>query len=41
LRGDTLDGRRSEKLRGAVDHRMIDPVIKKVKEAQKPFWKNL
>jgi acetoin utilization deacetylase AcuC-like enzyme len=41
LRGGTLDGRRSEKLREAVDHRMIDPVIKKVKEAQKPFWKNL
>jgi hypothetical protein len=24
-----------------VDHRMIDAIIKKVKEAQKPFWKNL
>jgi acetoin utilization deacetylase AcuC-like enzyme len=41
LRGDTPDGRRGEKLRESVDHRMIDPVIKKVKEAQKPFWKNL
>ena len=41
LRGDTPEGRRSEKLRQAVDHRMIDPVIRKVKEAQSPFWKNL
>jgi acetoin utilization deacetylase AcuC-like enzyme len=41
LRGGPADGRRSEKQREAVDHRMIDPVIRKVKEAQKPFWKNL
>jgi len=41
LRGDPPEGRRGEKLREAVDHRTIDPVIKKVKEAQKPFWKNL
>jgi acetoin utilization deacetylase AcuC-like enzyme len=41
LRGDALAGGRNEKLRQSVDHRMIDPVIKKVKEAQKPFWKNL
>jgi acetoin utilization deacetylase AcuC-like enzyme len=41
LRGDTLDGSRGEKLRESVDHRMIDPVMKKVKDAQKPFWKNL
>jgi acetoin utilization deacetylase AcuC-like enzyme len=41
LRGDTLTGGRDEKLRKSVDHRMIDPIVKRVKEAQKPFWKNL
>ncbi len=41
LRGDTLAGGRDEKLRKSVDHRMIDPIVKKVKEAQRPFWKNL
>jgi acetoin utilization deacetylase AcuC-like enzyme len=41
LRGDTPDGSRGEKLRESMDHRMIDPVMKKVKDAQKPFWKNL
>ena len=41
LRGDALDRGRGEKLRESVDHRMIDPVLKKVKDAQKPFWKNL
>jgi acetoin utilization deacetylase AcuC-like enzyme len=41
MRGDILLEGRDEKIREAVDHRMIDPVIKKVKEAQRPFWKNL
>jgi acetoin utilization deacetylase AcuC-like enzyme len=41
LRGDAPDGSRGEKLREAVDHQMIDPVMKKVRDAQKPFWKNL
>ncbi len=41
MRGDILIEGRDEKIRKTVDHRMIDLVIKKVKEAQKPFWKNL
>jgi acetoin utilization deacetylase AcuC-like enzyme len=41
MRGDILAGGRDENIRQGVDHRMIDAIIKKVKEAQKPFWKNL
>jgi acetoin utilization deacetylase AcuC-like enzyme len=41
MRGDILIEGRDEKIRETVDHRMIDPIIKKVKETQKPFWKNL
>jgi acetoin utilization deacetylase AcuC-like enzyme len=41
MRGDILAGGRDENIRKGVDHRMIDAIIKKVKEAQKPFWKNL
>jgi len=41
MRGDILAGGRDENIREGVDHRMIDDIIKKVKEAQKPFWKNL
>jgi len=41
MRGDILAGGRDENIRKGVDRRMIDAIIKKVKEAQKPFWKNL
>jgi acetoin utilization deacetylase AcuC-like enzyme len=41
MRGDILAGGRDENIRKSVDHQMIDPVIRKVKEAQKTFWKNL
>jgi acetoin utilization deacetylase AcuC-like enzyme len=41
MRGDILAGGRDENIRKGVDHRMIDAIIKKVKEVQKPFWKNL
>jgi acetoin utilization deacetylase AcuC-like enzyme len=41
MRGDILAGGRDENIRQGVDHRMIDAIIKKVKEVQKPFWKNL
>lgn len=41
MQGEILAGGRDEKIRGMVDSQMIDPVIRKVKEAQKPFWKNL
>jgi acetoin utilization deacetylase AcuC-like enzyme len=41
MRGDILVEGRDEEIRQKADHRMIDPVIKKVKEIQRPFWKNL
>jgi acetoin utilization deacetylase AcuC-like enzyme len=41
MQGEILAGGRDEKIRGMVESQMIDPVIRKVKEAQKPFWKNL
>ncbi len=41
MRGDVLAGGRDKNIQTGADHRMIDAVIKKVKEAQKPFWKNL
>jgi len=41
LRGEILAEGGEGKVRKMVDHRMIDPIVKKVKEAQKPFWKNL
>jgi hypothetical protein len=41
MRGDILAGGRDENIRKGADHRMIDGIIRKVKEAQKPFWKNL
>jgi hypothetical protein len=39
MRGEVLARGRDEEVRKHVDHRLIDPVIKKVKEAQKPYWK--
>ncbi len=39
LSGEVLAGGRNEKMRGEIDHRLIDPVIRKVKETQKSFWK--
>jgi len=39
--GEILAGGREGKIRNMVDLRMIAPIIKRVKEAQKPYWKNL
>ncbi|MDH4267633.1 MAG: histone deacetylase [Deltaproteobacteria bacterium] len=41
MQGEILMEGRDGKIRGMVDPRMIDPVIRKVKETQKPFWKKL
>ncbi len=41
MRGDLLANGRDESIRNKVDPLMIDPIIKRVKEAQKPYWKNL
>ncbi|MCX5913215.1 MAG: histone deacetylase, partial [Deltaproteobacteria bacterium] len=38
-RGEVLTKGRDESLRKGVDKEMIGPIIRKVKEAQKPFWK--
>jgi acetoin utilization deacetylase AcuC-like enzyme len=38
LRGEILAGGRDADLRKSADKQMIGPVLKKVKEAQKPFW---
>jgi acetoin utilization deacetylase AcuC-like enzyme len=40
-RGEVLADGRDESLRKMADKLMIGPVLKKVKEAQKPFWKNV
>ncbi len=39
LQGEILAKGRDESLRKATDEPMIGPIIRKVKEAQKPFWK--
>jgi acetoin utilization deacetylase AcuC-like enzyme len=39
LRGETLGRGRDRGVRDQADRRMIDPIIKKVKETQKPYWK--
>jgi acetoin utilization deacetylase AcuC-like enzyme len=39
--GEILSGGRDEAIRQQIDHRLIDPILKKTKEAQKDFWKNL
>jgi acetoin utilization deacetylase AcuC-like enzyme len=39
MRGEVLAQGRDEEVRKQVDHRLIDPVIKRVKEAQKSYWK--
>lgn len=41
MRGEILQEGRDEKMRQIVDHKLIDPIIKKVREAQKPYWKNI
>ena len=41
MRGEILAGGRDEKIGKQADPRIIDPILKKVKETQKPFWKNL
>ena len=41
MRGETLAKGREESMRQTIDHKVIDSVIKKVKETQKIFWKNL
>ena len=39
LQGEILTEGRNESLRKSTDKQMIGPIIRKVKEAQKPFWK--
>mgnify|MGYP000097265598 CR=1 FL=1 len=39
LRGELLSQGRDETARTKADRRMIDPVLKKVREVQKPYWK--
>jgi acetoin utilization deacetylase AcuC-like enzyme len=39
LQGEILAGGRDESLRRSTDRQMIAPIIRKVKETQKPFWK--
>jgi acetoin utilization deacetylase AcuC-like enzyme len=39
MRGEILAQGRDEEVRKQVDHRLIDPVIKRVKETQKAYWK--
>ncbi|NWF55170.1 MAG: histone deacetylase [Syntrophaceae bacterium] len=39
MRGEVLAQGRDKEIRKQADHRLIDPVIRKVKEAQKPYWK--
>jgi acetoin utilization deacetylase AcuC-like enzyme len=41
MSGEILAGRRDEDMGKRADPGLIDSVLKKVKEAQKPFWKNL
>ncbi len=41
MRGEILTEGRDEKIRQNANSRMIEPIIKKVKETQKRFWKNL
>ncbi len=41
MRGEILPGGRDQEMGKRADPRIIDPILKKVKEAQKPFWKNL
>jgi hypothetical protein len=38
-RGEVLTKGRDESLRKLADKQMVGPIIRKVKEAQKPFWK--
>jgi acetoin utilization deacetylase AcuC-like enzyme len=38
MQGESLAQGRDEKIRSRVDSRMIEPVIRKVKEVQKSFW---
>jgi acetoin utilization deacetylase AcuC-like enzyme len=39
--GERLAGGRDTKLHKMADSEMIGPILKKVKAAQKPFWKNI
>ncbi len=41
MRGDLLRQGRDEKIRQRFDPSLVDSIIKKVKETQKSFWKNL
>ena len=41
MQGEILAAGRDEKIRQEADAGMIGPVLKKVKEVQKAFWKNL
>ncbi|MBP1724695.1 MAG: histone deacetylase family protein [Deltaproteobacteria bacterium] len=39
MRGEVLGEGRDREIGKQADHRLIDPVIKKIKEAQRPYWK--
>lgn len=41
MRGDMLAQGRDEQMRQHIDHKLIDSIIKKVKETHKPYWKNI
>ncbi len=41
MRGEMLGEGRDEQMRQNIDHGLIDPIIKKVREAHKPFWRNI
>jgi len=41
MHGEILVNGRGESIRRTVDHKLIDSIIRKVKETQKSFWKNL
>jgi acetoin utilization deacetylase AcuC-like enzyme len=41
LRGDILKNGRDQKILENVEPDLIDPIIKKVKDTQKAFWKNI
>jgi len=41
MRGEMLGKGRDKQMRQNIDHGLIDPIIKKVQEAHRPFWKNI
>ncbi len=41
MHGDLLPEGRDKRMRQNIDHKLIDPLLKRIREAQKPFWKNI